>query len=174
MPVYKQLPKGIGEVPMELGKCTHCGASVAMSDGMRSFLTQVKQGADNLQRAKGPLNTPTNVQVTPQAFSNMIQFTRPPQSDFFEILWNTTPNLSGAQIAGTSTSNQYVDYVGQAGVKRFYWVRARNYQGGKSIESTPIAATTLAAGTSVPFPHPPPAGQVQAVYVTKGRLIYVE
>lgn len=112
---------------------------------------------------------PTNFKVTPQAFANLLQWSRATGSDFTEVLWNTTPNKVTANIVNVGNSAQWTDNVGQTAIKRWYWVRAAKNNGARSIESAAISATTLASGTGVNPPTPPPGGQSQRIIQRTGQ-----
>lgn len=142
-------PRGIPEVPM-----------LSSSDPeLRRFLVDLRQSVLNLRPTQTPLSSPTNLQVTPQDRANLIQFTRSANADFFELLWSLSNDISKAQIVNILTSNSHLDWIGQAGVTRFYWVRAGYFT--SSIRSNPvgpISGTSLGVGTAVNFPTPPPPG----------------
>lgn len=148
----KSQAKGIPEIPMDPN----------MHPQTRRALMAIREELLNARRLRAPLGQPTNFTVTAEDRSNFLQFTRPTNADVLEILWNSTPDFNTAQVLGISSSNQYTDYIGQVGVKRFYWVRARNYQGGMSENPAgPQSGTTLAVGSVVNPPNPPPPGQQQ-------------
>ena len=153
--------RGVPEVPM----------LPDLHPEVRRFLVDLRQSIINLRPTQTPLTAPTNLTVTPQDRSNLILFTRSANADYFEILWNSTPSLNGAQVLNITSSNQYHDWVGQVNVKRFYWVRARYFTNPSiiSVETGPVAGTTLAVGSAVNFPNLPPPGP-QAVNFKHGYL----
>lgn len=142
-------PRGIPEVPL-------------LKDAdpqLRRFLVDMRQAFLNLRPTQTPLSSPTNLVVTPQDRGNLIQFTRSANADFFELLWSATADISKAQIINILTSNSHMDWIGQANVKRFYWVRAGYFSSSiRSNPAGPVAGTTLASGSTVNFPTPPPPG----------------
>lgn len=129
----------------------------------------MRQVVLSLREAQTPPPTPSNLQVTPEAFGNLIQWTRATTSDYSEVLWNTSPDLKTAIVVFVGNSQTWTDNVGQAGIKRWYWVRAGKNSGARSIESAPIAGTTLASGTAVAPPRVPPAGQQQRINTRTGQ-----
>lgn len=136
--------RGVREVP----------SNVADSLQLRNFLMDLRQAVVDLHQPRQPMVTPTNFKVTPQAQGNLLQWTRS-NGDFYEVLWNTTPSLNGATSQQVGDSAQWTDQIGNAGTKRYYWVRARRYHGDSSLEAGPVAGTALAAGTNVTPPPPP-------------------
>ena len=131
----------------------------SMSPRQRRIQVDMRQNTIGVRKAQSPPTTPTNLKVTPLAFNNMVQWTRSVNADFYEVLWSSTPQLSGATAVAVGDSAQWTDNVGQSGITRYYWVRGRKFTGVKSIEAGPQAGTTLAATTGVTPPTPPPASQ---------------
>jgi hypothetical protein len=156
----KSLPKGIPEVPLSVDPV------------LRPLLVAMREELLNARRLRAPLGSPSNFSVTPQDRANLLQFTRPLNADYFEVLWSPTSSFAAAQVLGTSTANIYTDFIGQAAIKRFYWVRARNYQGAEGPPTGPIAGTTLAVGSTVNPPTPPPIGQQQHQNQGSGQREY--
>jgi hypothetical protein len=157
-------PRGVPEVPM----------LPDLHPQVRRFLVDLRQSVLNLRPSQAPLLAPTNLTVTPQDRSNLILFTRSANADYFEILWNSTPNLNGAQVLNITTSNQYHDWIGQVGVARYYWVRARYFSNSQIISPNvgPVSGTTLAVGTAVNFPNLPPPSQQQSRNLPHGYYGY--
>lgn len=139
--------RGIPEVPLGLDQ------------GLRRHLQDMREVVIQLRESLAPPSVPSNLKVTAQAFSNLVQWTRSINADFFEVLWSSTPNLQQANIVNVGNSAQWVDQVGQSGIQRFYWVRARKNTGPRSLEIGPQSGTTLASGTGVTPPAPPPPSQ---------------
>lgn len=135
----------------------------------RRFLSDLREVVLSLREAQTVPPTPTNLTVTPEAFSNLVQWTRSTGADYSEVLWNTSPTLPGAIVVPVGNAQQWTDNVGQAGVKRWYWVRARKSNGAQSLETPPVAGTTLASGTAVPPPKTPPIGQQQRIDQRTGQ-----
>jgi hypothetical protein len=111
----------------------------------------------NLQTSVVPPAPPTNFTVTPKAGGNIIQFTRS-DGDSYSVYRNTVPNLNGAQRFDLGLGNEYVDDVGAGAIKLYYWVRAKLGQ-LTSTRVGPISGTTLALGTAITPPTPPPGSQ---------------
>ena len=155
MTLIQKLP----EVPLEKG----------MSQGLRSFLIEVRKSIHQLRgtSASAPPGLPSNVKATPQSFSNLIQWSRGTGADYHEVLWNTVPTIINANVVPVQNAAQWSDNVGQSGVTRYYWVRAVKqvalHAVTRTIEVGPESATTLASGTGVAPPAPPPSGVNQAL-----------
>lgn len=139
--------RGLPEVPL------------GIEPQLRRFLIDLRQTVHDLRGPQAPPATPTNFKVTPEALANLLQWTPVADADYHVILWNTVPSLTNAFVAASLVAGgQYVDYVGQANVKRWYWIRAHRFTGSRSTETPAQAGTTLAAGTAVAPPTPPPVG----------------
>lgn len=125
-----------------------------------------------LRHQQTPPTSPSNLSVTPQAFANIVVWTRPVNADYFEVLWNSTPNLATATVVNVGNSQQWTDNVGQASITRFYWVRARKFASPliKSVEAGPVKGTTLTSGTGVTPPKLPPISQIIVLNQQTGRL----
>lgn len=154
------MPRGIPEVPM----------MPDMDPQHRRFLQDMRQVLVQLQEAQSVPARPTNLAVTPQAFANLVTWTRSAGADYHEVLWNTTPTLAGAVIVPVGDAQQWTDNVGKNGIKRFYWVRAHKNSGPRSLETGPVAGTTLASGTAVNPPNLPPSGFYQGFNSRTGGL----
>ena len=143
--------RGVGEIPF------------GIDPQLRRTLTDHRQVTLALRGAQAVPPSPSNFKVTPQSFANLLQWTRAVGSDFTEVLWNTVPNKTTANIVNVGNSAQWTDNVGQNAILRWYWVRAGKNNGARSIESKALSGTTLASGTGVNPPTPPPAGQAQRI-----------
>ena len=145
---------------------------LADSPQLRNFLVDVRE---NLVALRGNLTQaigqPSNFTVTPTALSNLIQFSRSSDADFYEVLWNSVPTLATAQVTTIGNTGQWQDYIGKAGVTRYYWVRSRKHTGGKSLEVGPISATTLGSTAGVTVPVAPPAAHILILDSETGRTI---
>jgi hypothetical protein len=133
-------------------------------------LQDLRQVVVGLRESIVPPTVPTNLQVTAQAFANLVQWTRSINADFYEVLWSSTPNIGAAIIVNVGNSAQWTDPVGQSAITRFYWVRAGKNTGARSEEVGFKSATTLASGTGVTPPKPPPPSQNQALNQRTGRI----
>lgn len=151
------LTQKIPEIPMEPG----------MSDQMRRVLVEMRKAIEQVRGQNAPPGLPSNLKVTPQSFGNKIQWSRGTNADFHEVLWNTVPTVTTAQVIPVSNAAEWTDNVGQSNVKRYYWVRGVKqvalHAVTRTIEVGPIAGTTLASGTGVAPPTPPPSGVNQAL-----------
>lgn len=158
--------RGIPEVPMDL----------TAHEELRQFLLNMRQAVVDLRgpqsQAGAAMTGPSNLKVTPQSFGNLIQWTRGLHADGTEVLWNSTPSLANAVVVDVGSSQQHVDMVGAANVKRYYWVRSYDHH-SKSVttEVGPISGVTLASGSAVAFPTPPPAGQSLVTDSTTGHTV---
>jgi hypothetical protein len=170
-------PRGIPEVPMLPTKSivdrngqTH----QVMSDTvqLRRWMVDMREQMIALRASQNPPGLPSNLKVTPQAFSNLVQWSRGVDADFHEVLWNTSPTVINATVVNVADSAQWTDNVGQAGVKRYYWVRSHKNTGSRSLEVGPQSGTTLAAGTGVAPPTPPPQGVQQVINQRTGGREY--
>jgi hypothetical protein len=139
------------------------------AEQMRQLLIGLRQAVLDL---RGPVNVPTppsNFKATPLDFAVLLQWTQGINADGTEVLWNTQPTLVGANVIDVGRSVQHVDYVGNVNVKRFYWIRSYDaHAPTRSREVGPLAAMTLASGTGVTPPTPPPASQGLAIDPRKG------
>lgn len=157
--------RGIPEVPLD-------PTDPKSAEQVRQFLRDIRQAVVDLRGPKSPPTVPTNFKVTPLAFGNLLQWTRGVNADGTEVLWNSTASLAGAVVIDAGSGNQHVDYVGNSGIKRFYWVRSYDAHAPvRSIEAGPLAGTTLASGTGVTPPAPPPTGGQIVTDVTTGELV---
>lgn len=150
----------IPEVPRHLDAAT------------QDLLVAMRETIIQLRNTQAPLSSPTNFKVTPLAFANLLQWTRVINANYYEVLWNTTPNLATANVQGVGDSPSWVDHVGNAGITRYYWVRARKFTGAASVEAGALTGTTLASATGVTPPAPPPAGQIIVVDKSTGHQTY--
>jgi hypothetical protein len=151
--------RGIPEVPL------------GIEPQLRRHLTDIRQQLLDLRARQAPPDVPTNLNVTAQAFSNLIQFTRSADADYYEILVSNSPDIHQSFVVDIGNSPQWVDHIGAAAVKHFYWVRARKRTGARSIENGPVIATTLGSAIGVIPPVPPPPGHIIVIDQTTGRRI---
>ncbi len=100
----------------------------------------------------------TNFRVTALAGANQVDFTRS-DGDSYVLYWNTTASINGAVRIDLGNANKYVDSVGDGSITRFYSVKPK-----KGTVSGPLSSwlsqTTLALGTAVTPPEPPPATDI--------------
>lgn len=154
--------RGIPEVPMD----------VTSREEMRQFLINLRQTVVDLRGPTTAPSAPTNLRATPLAFAVLLQWTRGVNADGTELLWNTSPSLSGANVIDVGSGNSHTDYVSNATQKRYYWVRSYDAQSpSRSIETGPVNATPLAAASSVVPPAPPPISQGAAHNSITGQVV---
>jgi hypothetical protein len=158
MSLQQKLP----EVPLE----------PSMSPQTRRFLVEVRKQLEALKGATAGPGLPANLVVTPQAFGNIVQWSRGVNADFHEVLWNTQPTVINAHVIPVQNGAQWTDNVGQVGIQRWYWVRAVKQVGlhstTRTVEVGPGTGTTLAAATGVAPPTPPPSGVIQVINTRTG------
>jgi hypothetical protein len=145
--IIQGLPRHMPEVPQHLDNAT------------RHFLSSLRETVLGLRGQLAPPTVPTNLKVTPISFGNLVQWTRSVNADWFEVLWNTVPDLATAQIVPVGDAAQWTDNIGKNGILRYYWVRAARNNGYRSNPSAPLSGTSLASGTAVTPPPPPPPYQ---------------
>lgn len=152
---------GIPEIPMGVDRQT------------RRTLIDMRRVLINLRGQNAPPSNPSNVKVTAQAFGNLVQWTRGLNSDFHEVLWNTTSSIAGAHVVNVGDSAEWKDSIGQSGITKFYWVRAAKANGARSVEIAGGSATTLASNVGVNQPAPPPQSQSQYTNLQTGGIDYL-
>lgn len=155
--------RGLPEVPMKIDP---------NDQGFRRLLVEMRQTIVQLRAAQAPLAAPTNFKATALAFGAILQWTRTVNCDYYEVLWNTTPDATRANVHGVGDSAEWIDHIGQSGVKRFYWLRGRKYTGAASVLNGPLNITTLASNVGVAPPTPPPPGQIVVVDQKTGHQVY--
>jgi hypothetical protein len=114
---------------------------------------------------------PTNLKVTGQGLSNLVQFTRVSNADTYEVAHAATSSLDDPHLVITSIGNsqQWADVVGSSGVTVFYWVRARKATGAASDWTGPVKAATGVATVGVPSATPPPPDSIVVVDTRTGN-----
>lgn len=169
-------PRGIPEVPLLKARTIvdQKGQShlvLEYSSELRRHLQDMREVVVQLRANQVPPTVPTNVKVTPEAFSNLVQWTRSVNADYYEVLWAPNSNIANAQVVNVGSSAQWTDNVGNSGVTRFYWVRARKNTGAVSNPSNPLSGTTLASNAGVTPPAPPPQSQNQVIDQRTGHIV---
>lgn len=155
--------RGIPEVPIKIDP---------KDPGLRRLFVEMRETIVQLRALQAPLSVPTNFKVTPIAFGAYLQWTRVVGADYYEVLWNVTADATRANVQGVGDSAQYIDSVGQVGIKRFYWLRARKFTGAISNLAGPLNSTTLASNVGINPPTPPPPGQIIVIDQKTGHQIY--
>ena len=92
-----------------------------------------------------PPGTPSNLAANGLYKSVDIRWTNPTDQDldYVEVWENTTDNLSGASLIGTSGSSNFIRANLSNNVTRYYWVRAVDLSLNKSPFTSSINTTTL-------------------------------
>lgn len=139
----------------------------------QQFLSDVREQLLQLRQRQAIPDAPTNVKATGQAFSNLVQWTRSGDADYYEVLHALTPALTDPHLQITDVGNSalWVDHIGNNGITKFYWVRARKRTGASSLEVGPASAITLIAATGVTPPPPPPPANILVTDQATGRVI---
>lgn len=176
-------PRGLPEVPMPnirviterdaKGNVVNTHRVAEFTEEHRRFLVDMREQVLQLRQRTAVPDAPTNVKATGQAFSNLVQFTRSGDADYYEILSARTPSLKDPNLQTNSIANSasWVDHVGQTGIKVFYWVRARKNTGATSLEVGPVNATTVASAAGVTPPTPPPPSNIIVTDQSTGRQV---
>lgn len=173
-----QQPRGIQEVPQQstiriVGKDGTVHNVSVLTPQHQQFMVDMREQVLQMRQRLTIPDIPTNLRATGQAFSNLIQWTRSSDADYYEVEHSLTPSLSDPQLQITAVGNsaQWVDHVGNSGIKKYYWVRARKYTGATSREAGPANATTVVSATGVTPPPPPPPANILVRDATTGRVI---
>ena len=126
-----------------------------LSLDMDRFLRGMRTAFINLQNALLPPTIVSNLRATPAAGANIVDFTRS-DGDAYTLYVNATASVDGSLRVDLGTANRYTDDLGQGGIKRYYAVKAKK---GSVIGTLSgwVSATTLALGTAITTPVPPPA-----------------
>lgn len=168
--------RGVPEIPQQVFKTikdkdgTVHSVSV-LTPQHQQFFQDIREQLLQLRGNQAVPDPITNLKATGQAFSNLIQFTRSGNADYYEILHSPTPSLKdpALQVTGIGNSASWVDHIGQAAITAFYWVRARKNTGATALEVGPVKAVTLVAATGVTPPPPPPPGNIIVLDQSTGR-----
>jgi hypothetical protein len=171
-------PRTLPEVPtMRTIKITVNGQSQTVSSPIDpnelNLLTNMRQQVTQLTARLAIPDPPTNLKATAQAFANFIQFSRSGDADYYEITMALKPNLNDPSVVikDIGNSNSYSDQIGNVGITKYYWVRARKMTGASSIQVGPVKATTLASATGSNQPNPPAAGNILVLDASTGTLL---
>jgi hypothetical protein len=156
--------RGITEVPIKLN---------VNDSQLRRLLVDLREQVVELRKAQAPLAQPTNLKGTALAFAALIEWTRVTNADYYEVLWNSSGTLKTAVVQAVGDSQRWIDNVGQTAIKRYYWVRARRYNGASSLPAGAVIVTTLAAAAGVAPTAPPPAGHIQITNQATGHIVYL-
>lgn len=157
------MPRGIGEAPLD----------GSMTPLQRRVYQDMRQQLISLRGTQAPPALAKNIVVTPQAFSNLLQFTRAFDADRYEVRHSQSanPNDPSTVIVDIGSTNQWVDQVGNTGITKTYWIRSVKNNGVMSQWSAPFSGQTLASGTGVTPPTPPPSGQGIVVDQQTGQKV---
>lgn len=156
------MARGIGDIPLDL--------PVQHYNVMRDMREMILE----LRGTLAPPATPTNVKVTAQAFSILVQFSRVNDADYYEVRHGISANAGDQSVIvqDIGSSQSWVDNIGNTGVTKTYWVRAAKMTGARSQWSEAHSATTLASNTGTTQPTPPPARIVVIDQQTGQRIPY--
>lgn len=108
-----------------------------------------------LQAAMIPASMVTNLRVTPVAGGNLVDFTRS-DGDAYTLYVNSTPSVNNSLRVDLGVANRYTDDLGQGSIKRYYAVKAKKGTVPGTLSGW-VSGTTLALGTPIVTPEPPPA-----------------
>lgn len=122
---------------------------------LRIFLQEVKNAIESTSPDTEPLDTVTNLRVTPIAGGNKIQFTKS-NGEAYTLYIGTTQDITQAYAQGIGSQSEYDHIVAAAAVTRYYWVVTNATNKKDSLPAGPISGTTLALNTPVVIPTPPP------------------
>ena len=151
--------QGVSEVPLHI------------DPQLRQFLLQVRQQLVSTSGPQKPPAVPSNVTATALPLAILIQWSRGDAGDGHEVLWNTTANAATAHVVDVGNSAQWTDFIGVAGVARFYWVRSYTLAGIRSRESNSVTATSQTTAGAGATPTPPIASQKMVKELATGRLV---
>lgn len=127
----------------------------SFSTDQAAFLQTLINAINVLQTSVVAPNPPTNVQVTPIANGNLIEFTRS-NGDSYSLYRNTVNSFKGSQRFDLGLAASYTDVYGTSGVKLYYWVKAKLGQLASTLVG-PVAGTTLSQASNVVQPVTPAA-----------------
>jgi hypothetical protein len=170
--------RGIPEVPLPQAK------TIVDRDGKHhtvyelspqhyQWMVQIRQMVINLTGNQSAMVPPTNFRVTGQGLSNLIQFTRASNADYYEMASSTTANLNDLHLIITDIGNSssHPDTVGSSAITKFYWIRSCKNTGLKSVWNGPIKAATTTAGVAVPQATPPPPSNIIIIDQSNGNKL---
>lgn len=109
----------------------------------------------NLEAELIPPSRVSNFRVTPVSGANIIDFTRS-DGDNYILYINTTAASDKAVRVELGQANRYTDNVGEAGVKKWYAVKAKKGR-LEGLLSDWKSGTTLPLGSGIAAPDPPPS-----------------
>src|SRR5262245_13462219 len=132
------------------------------------FLRWVRTELIRLQQALVQPGVVTNLRATALAGSVQIDFTRS-DGDNYVLYMNDTGSVNGAVRIELGFANKYVDVVGSGAIKKYYAVKAK--KGNLEGQLSPwVIQTTLALGTPVTPPEPPPATDFPFIDTESGAV----
>jgi hypothetical protein len=128
-----------------------------LPEPVRRYLTHLRNAVISVNDSIAPPEVVTNFTVTPMAGGNLIEFTRS-NADFYSIYWSSGFDFDKAEVlVSLGQNSRYEDPIGAGGVTRYYWVAANRRNGLRAITDF-VASTSLALGTPITPPAPPPIG----------------
>lgn len=146
-------------MPPTTPKTTLPEVPTGVTPAMKRFLTAVRNNVHSINAGMAPPQQVQNLTATPIAGGNRIMFTRG-DADYYVLRWATSNTLAAAQSVDLGVSNLYDDVIGAGGVTRFYWIVSKKNGTRDSQPLGPVSSTSVAPGTAVAVPAPPPAALI--------------
>jgi hypothetical protein len=141
--------EGIGEIPSNI------------DPQLRRVLQSIRNNLVKVQQGVLPPGDPANLQVTPIAGGNVVQFTRANDADNTVLYMGNLSDISAATPVPLGLSVKYTDNVGKGAVTRFYWIRSmRGLLIAQNIIG-PVKGISLALGVNATLPVTPIASDLQ-------------
>jgi hypothetical protein len=121
----------------------------------QGLLRWLRKAVMDLQVALIPPTIVSNLRATALAGAILIDFTRA-DAESYILYINETRSINGSTRIDLQRANQYTDSLGAGSVTRYYAIKGK--KGALNGELSPwVSATSLALGTPVVIPDPPPA-----------------
>lgn len=134
---------------------------------LRDHLQDMRAVLLQIQGQITPPRPVINLGAFTQPVAVLIQWTTT-DANGYTVFWNDSPTLDLTKSIDAGAGSSYVDHIGQAGVTRWYWVRAYKTHGSVSNVVGPVSATAGAIGTGVPPPIAPVQGDQFVIDQTTG------
>jgi len=116
------------------------------ADGRMEAVDVAPRATILLEGKLSPPQAPTSLVAPAFVYTIFLTWTNPYDSDFdvTEVWFNTVDDRATATKLGEVKGDTFPDNVGESGITRYYWVRARNTSGivGDWNQSAGVAATT--------------------------------
>lgn len=127
---------------------------VIQDQGLRNFLGDLKSVVEGLQQTATPPQPPTNLTATPGPGNNVISFTRSNATNF-RLYVSASADRTQAQIVDLGSNASYTDQVGQAAIKKWYWVEAVNSTSVSTLVGPATGATLALTAPAATTAQPP-------------------